>query len=159
MEAAFFEAAALSNCQMMKGCWWQQPAELAERYLDKGLDFNALQREGYLSVVDLRSAYLAGGSRAAVGLWQQALADCQTSTLWAAGSPAPQCFTQGGTASMLDFESQLDRALAGQAVVGLCTYSFDDLTEDAFFWINALARCHDSMLLFDDGRFVSLSRR
>jgi len=142
---------------MMKGCWWQRPAELAERYADSDLDIEELEREGYLTVVDLQAAYQSGGSRAAVGLWQQALADCQTATLWAAGSPAPQCFSQGGTAAMLDFEAQLDRALTNQPIVGLCSYNLADLTTGAYLLITALARRHSSLLLVADDQLLSFS--
>jgi excisionase family DNA binding protein len=149
VEADFLNAAAARGQQMLKGCWWQDPAELAERYADAGADFAGMRRDGLLRVVDFNDAYERSGPAGPIDIWKHAIAARGTAVLWACGAPAPLCFGEGGTAAMLTFEQGLDAVLAGAQTVGLCTYSYEDLEPGGFSLLAELIERHSAVAVFD----------
>ena len=152
VEAGFFNTAASRNMHILKGCWWQDPAELADRYTQAGCDFTGMRQDGLLRVADFNESYELYGPSGPVGIWQREIQARGTARLWACGSPAPDCFGAAGPEAMLSFELLLDQALDSDEVVGLCTYSFDDLAPGGLSLIQQLIDRHSALMVFDDGQ-------
>lgn len=149
MEASFINAAASKDQQILKGCWWQDPAELAERFSDAGADFDGMRKDGLLRVVDFNEAYQEYGPIGPVHIWQHAIAARGTATLWVCGAPAPVCFGTQSITNLLTFENELDKAIEEAPVIGLCTYSYEDIEFGGYELLLKLMALHSIFTFYE----------
>ena len=155
-EASFFQYALENGKHMMKGCWWQDPDELEEKYGAYGLDVKNLCRDGLLKIINFSWLYRKFGVSGPVESWRNEISRNRRNTLWTSGSPSLSCY-EGDGRILLHFERRLNEAIRDMPIIGICPYSADEFQGERFSHACELIRHHSGILLFD-GENSSLLR-
>jgi excisionase family DNA binding protein len=86
LEIEFFKVALGLRMPIMKGCWWQQPDEVRQRYSDAGLPVDDLERQGKFVILNFWEIYRAGGPKSVLDTWVEQAKEWKGRPFWGSGS-------------------------------------------------------------------------
>ncbi len=160
LEARFLAEGLGQNARLFKACWWQHPDDARRELAARGLEVEALEREGRLALANLQAICDRQGPLAAAQVWVEEARRAQRQgydRLWGCGSPyvAP---AQKMHARLRSFEAALERELAGLPVVGMCSYVMDGQVPDFFAKLAQLMASHGALLAYGGSESLVFAR-
>lgn len=146
LEVSFFRVAAEKGLPMFKGCWWQHPDDVRQRYAEAGLPVASLESSSQLAIHDCRAAYRQGGQQAVVELWRERGDQVKHRTYWGSGSYLPDEWN-GDWSALTALESNLHRATSQLNVVAMCPVVMKSAVCESIPGLLQLTRHHTATLL------------
>jgi len=119
MEAGFFEVGLRQGRKLYKGCWWQHPDDVRQRFTALGLAVASLEEAGQLVVEDFRGLYRSRGPEGVYAAWVERARACGQHVFWGAGSHLVNDWDDN-FAGLHEFEQGLHAVLCTLPVVALC---------------------------------------
>lgn len=119
LEIEFFQVALELRMPILKGCWWQHPDDVRQRYLEAGLPIEKLEREGKFALHNFWAAYHSGGSQGVLELWASQAYEWKGAPFWGSGSHLLDQW-QNNWDSFFEYESQLHDVLCQLPGTVLC---------------------------------------
>jgi excisionase family DNA binding protein len=143
LEVAFFSLAVEKGVPLFKGCWWQHPDDVRQRYSEAGLPVEDLEAAGRLAVHNFSQAYYRDGARAVIDLWQD---QSSQGYFWGSGSYRTGDWEEN-LPELVDFEAGLHHALGRGTGVAICPCVPNLDTPDGLNALFDLTRHHTGTLL------------
>lgn len=150
MEADFFTVGMRQGRQLYKGCWWQHPDDVRERFAAYGLPVETLESDKKLVVEDFRSLYLERGPQAVYDAWISCAGDFDHKVFWGAGSHLVNDW-DGNFDGLRTFEEGLHQMLCNLSVVALCCCVVAPAETEATAALIDLAAHHTGSLFVAQG--------
>lgn len=119
LEIEFFRVALDLKMPIMKGCWWQPPDEVRQRYSDAGLPVDDLENQGKFAIHNFWDIYRAGGAHGVLDAWVQQAKEWNGNPFWGSGSHLLDQWRDNWDA-FFNYESQLHYVLCQLPGVVLC---------------------------------------
>lgn len=160
VEVSFFKKALKSGSELMKGCWWQREEDILEQYSRKGLDAEAMLKDGTLNIFDFNKLYKKDGIDGPINAWCWSIenASARGKKLWASGSPNAACCGSDSD-RLLAFEARLNTAIRNLPIIGICPYSLEDQNNRANFdKLVSLTEHHSGVVFYSRGSYALLRR-
>ncbi|WP_026395863.1 MEDS domain-containing protein [Acetobacterium malicum] len=154
LETSFFQQAINRGNKMVKGCWWQDPDELREKYKTNGLDIEILEKENQLKIIDFNQSFKTKGISGPIENWKNEIESNISGTLWVSGSPHINCCEK--ESELIRFESHLNETIKNMSVIGICPYSIEDFIGESFKNLIHLMEHHSGTLFFNDESSIIL---
>jgi excisionase family DNA binding protein len=154
LEVEFFSLAIERGLPIFKGCWWQHPDDVRQRYSEAGLPVEDLEATGRLAVHNFSQAYHRGGARAVIDLWQD---QGSQGYFWGSGSYRTGDWEEN-LPGLVDFEAGLHHALGRSTGVAICPCVPNLDTPDGLTALFDLTRHHTGTLIRHDDNQISLLR-
>lgn len=153
MESGFFKIGRQQSRHLLKGCWWQHPDDVRQRYADAGIPVEEWETEGWLFIEDFRSLYRARGPEAVYEVWTQRAKRSDDNVFWGAGSHLVNDW-DGNYDGLFAFEEGLHSILQQLPVVSLCCCVVSPAEEAATSALLNLATHHTGSLFVTGGSAV-----
>lgn len=119
LEVEFFKVALDLRMPIMKGCWWQQPDEVRQRYTDAGIPVDDLERQGRFAIHNFWDAYRSGGAQSVLNIWVVQAHEWNGHPFWGSGSHLLDQWRDNWD-SFFTYESQLHDVLCQLPGIILC---------------------------------------
>ncbi len=154
LEVEFFKLALERKLPLLKGCWWQHPDDVRQRYSEAGLPVTALEATGQLVIHNFSAAYRNGGAGAVVDLWQ---ARGREGYFWGSGSYLTGDWEEQ-LPRLVQFEGWLQDALSRTGGIAICPCVPNLDTPEGLSALFELTAHHTGTLMQLDDNQVSLLR-
>lgn len=154
LEVEFFSLAIEKGVPLFKGCWWQHPDDVRQRYSEAGLPVEELENAGRFAVHNFRQAYQRGGPGAVIDLWQD---QSRRGYFWGSGSYRTGDWEEK-LPELVDFEAGLHHALGRNTGVAICPCVPNLDSPDGLTALYDLTQHHSGTLLRLSDNQTSLMR-
>jgi excisionase family DNA binding protein len=146
LEVSFFKAALEKEIPLFKGCWWQSPEEVKQRYAEAGLPVSELVNNGKLIIYNFWEAYQRGGPQEVIDLWKRR---SQDGYFWGSGSHLLAEWS-GNDHALVDFEEGLHQAMHNANAVAICPIIPTSGDKNSYTTVMRLTRHHSGTVLLLD---------
>jgi len=119
LEIEFFKTALELRMPILKGCWWQKPDQVRQRYIEAGLPIEDLERQGRFALHNFWDAYSSGGAQGVLNLWVMQANEWKGIPFWGSGSHLLDQW-QDNWDKFFEYESQLHDVLCQLPGIVLC---------------------------------------
>lgn len=153
LQADFLQAGLKAGHPLFMAAWWQKPVEIRARLTEAGLPVAELETAGKLTITDLGEAYLTGGPRGAIAVWEQHALKLGGQVLWGTGSHRLSDW-QGRSQDLIFFEEALHQTFQRLPVIALCPCVLDPVDQPGFEALLNLAAHHSGALFMPNGEPV-----
>lgn len=153
LEAEFFRIGRQQSRPLYKGCWWQHPDDVRQRFAQEGLPVEKWEKEEWLVVEDFRTLYRARGPEAVYEAWKRRAKETNGNVFWGAGSHLINDW-EGNFTGLQAFEKGLHDVLCNLPVVALCCCVVAPAESEATAALLNLAAHHTGSLFMAQGNAV-----
>jgi excisionase family DNA binding protein len=119
LEVEFFKTALDLGMPIMKGCWWQQPDVVRQRYSEAGIPVDVLERQGKFAIFNFWDAYHSRGAQGVLDIWMMQADAWKGQPFWGSGSHLLDQWRDNWD-SFFAYESQLHDVLCQLPGIILC---------------------------------------
>jgi len=147
LEIEFFKVALDLRMPIMKGCWWQHPDEVCQRYIEAGLPVDDLERQGKFAIHNFWDIYRSGGAQGVLNTWVKQAREWNSHPFWGSGSHLLDQWLDNWD-SFFNYESQLHDVLCQLPGIILCPcVTTPEVAEGTTHLIDLSAHHHGILLL------------
>ncbi len=119
LEAEFFRIGRHQGSTLYKGCWWQHPDDVRQKYTDEDLPVEKWEQEGHIVIEDFRRLFRSNGPEGVYDAWVRQSQAAGGSVYWGAGSHLINDW-DGNYDGLHSFEEGLHSVLRKLPVIALC---------------------------------------